>query len=152
MAEVVGFLLLLEDDIPCLGLLINLVFWVKSKGFESRVSVTEGTRTGLSMLVLSKLTFLDLSKLCVRLCLLQKIWGKHIFLRVLNSFEKHPCLCCMYPVFKADKLKLDRVLWKQKGLYLSSTKFFKSRLNPSRFVTACRPPCFGLLRGTLQSL
>ena len=36
MPEVPGFLLLLKNDVTCFGSVINLVFWVKSKGFNSR--------------------------------------------------------------------------------------------------------------------
>ena len=151
MPGVPSFLLLLEDDVSCLGLVINLGLWAKSKGFESRALVTEGSRTQFSMLILSRLTLLDLSKLCVRLCLLEKMGEKHILSCESNIFEKHPCPSCMDPVSKRHKLELDGELWKQKGLSLEFTKICKGfetpldlisiRLNPSRFVTACRPPC-----------
>ena len=151
MPGVAGFLLLLVDEVLCLGLVINLGLWAKSKGFKSSAIVTEGTRTGFAMLVLSKLTLLDLSKLCVRLCQLEKVGEKHILSCESNTFEKHPCLYCMDPVSKRHKLELDGKLWKRKGLYLASTRICKGfetpldlifiRLNPSRFVTACWPPC-----------
>ena len=151
MPEVADFLLILEDQVPCSGLVINLGLWAKSKGFESRAIVTEGTRTGFAMLALSKLTFLDLSKLCVRLYLLKKMGKKHILLCESNTFENHLYLCCMDPVSKRQKLELDEKLWKRKGLCLESTKICKgletplnlisTGLNLSLFVTACRPPC-----------
>ena len=100
MPGVAGFLLLLEDEVPCLGLVINLGLWAKLKGFESRVLVTAGTRTVFAKLALSKLTLLDLTKFCVRLCLLEKMGGKHILLCESNAFARHPCLCCMDPVSK----------------------------------------------------
>ena len=87
--------MLLEDEVSCLSLVINQGLWAKPKDFESRALVTEGTRTGFAMLVLSKLTLLDLSRLCVRLCLLEKMGETHILLCESNTFEKHPCLCCM---------------------------------------------------------
>ena len=34
MPGVAGFLLLLGDEVPCLGLVTNLVLWTKSNGFE----------------------------------------------------------------------------------------------------------------------
>ena len=151
MPGVLSFLLLLEDDVSCLGLVTNRVLWAKSKGFESRALVTEGTRTWFSMLVLSKVTLLDLSKLCVRLCPLEKMGEEHILSCEFNKFEEHSCLCCMNPVSKRHKLELDGELWKGKGLSLEFTKICKGIetpldlisfcLNPSRFVTACQPPC-----------
>ena len=148
---VAGFLLLLEDEVSCLGLVINLGLSPKSKGFESRALRTEGTRTGFAMLVLSKLTLFDLSELCVRLYLLEKMGKKHILSCESNTFEKHPCLCCMDPVSKRHKKEHDGKHWKRKYLCLGSTKtckafetplaFISICLNPSRFVTACRPPC-----------
>ena len=110
MPEVVGFLWLLEDHVLCLGLVINLLFWVKSKGFELRILATEGTRTGFGMLVLSVLTLLDLSKLCVGLCLLEKMVESISFFCESNTFEKHPCLYCIDPVSKAHELELDKKL------------------------------------------
>ena len=142
--------MLLEDEVSCLSLVINQGLWAKPKDFESRALVTEGTRTGFAMLVLSKLTLLDLSRLCVRLCLLEKMGETHILLCESNTFEKHPCLCCMDPVSKRHKMELDGKLWKRKGLRLGSTKICKgfeapldllsTRVYPLRFVTACRPP------------
>ena len=73
MPEIVGFLLLLKDDAFCLGLVIHLVFLVKSKGFELKALATEGTKTGFSIVMLSKLKLLDLSKLFVGLCVLGKM-------------------------------------------------------------------------------
>ena len=101
------FLLLLEDEVSCLGLVRNLELWEKSKSFQSRVLVSESTKTRFAMLVLTKLTSLDLSKLCVKLCLLEKMGEKHILLCKSNTFEKHPCLCCMDLVSKRNKLELD---------------------------------------------
>ena len=87
MPGVAGFLLLLGAEVPSLGLVTNLGLWQKSKGFESRALVTEGTRTGFAMLVLSKLMWLDLSKLCARLCILEKMEEKHILFCESNIFE-----------------------------------------------------------------
>ena len=147
---VVGFLLLLGDEIHCLGLVTDLGLWANTRGFESRALVTDGTRTGFVMPVLSKLTWIDLSELCARLYLLEKVGEKHILFYESNKFEKHPCLCCMDAVSNMNKLELDGKLWKQKGLCLGSTKICKGfetpldlisiRLNPSQFATACRPP------------
>ena len=75
---VAGFLLL-ENEVLCSGLVINMGLYATSKGFELTALVTEGTRTGFTMLVLLKLTVLSLSKLCEQVCLLRKIGEKHHF-------------------------------------------------------------------------
>ena len=118
MTWLAGFLLLLGDEVSCLGLVRNLELWEKSKSFQSRVLVSESTKTRFAMLVLTKLTSLDLSKLCVKLSLLEKMGEKHILLCKSNTFEKHPCLCCMDLVSKRNKLELDGKFWKWKGLSL----------------------------------
>ena len=51
-------------------------------GFELRALVTEGTKTGFGIKVLSKLTLLDLLKLCVRLYLLEGMGDKPPYVSV----------------------------------------------------------------------
>ena len=60
-------------------------------GFELRALVTEGTKTGFGIKVLSKLTLLDLLKLCLRLYLLEGMGDKPPYVSVhLKSIPPLP--------------------------------------------------------------
>ena len=161
MPGVAGFFLLLGTEVPSLGLVTNLGLWQKSKGFESRALVTEATRTGFSMLVLSKLMWLDLSKLCARLCILEKTEEKHILFCESNIFE-NSAFAVWIQAPRDTSWNLVGNSWSEKVYVWGLPKICKGSetplnlvaicLNPSQFVTACRPPCWGLLGGTLRLL
>ena len=84
-----SFILLLDDDIAYLDLEMNLGFLVKSMSFKSGTLVIEGTKTELPTLVLSTLTFPHLSKLCVILCLLEKVGESISYYPVEIQFPRH---------------------------------------------------------------